>query len=203
MRKYFQVLLGVSGMLLLFSAAGQAEVTPGDLAPDFTLKDSFGVERTLSDYKGKLVVLEWINHDCPFVRKHYNSGNMQKLQKHYTEAGVVWLSISSSAPGNQGHYLPDDANRLTQEKGAHPTAVLLDSDGNVGHLYGAQTTPHMFVINTEGRLIYQGAIDNVKSTDIEDIDGAVNYVQEVLDAALAGKDVEMKSTKSYGCSVKY
>jgi peroxiredoxin len=185
------------------ASRGFADRMIGELAPDFTAQDTHGESHSLSDYKGKFVILEWFNHDCPFVRKHYNSGNMQKLQRKYTQKGVVWLSINSSAPGKQGHYPQSEASRLTQEKGATPTAVLLDSDGTVGRLYGAKTTPHIFIIDPSGVLVYQGAVDDTPTTEVADIPKAVNYVELALEAALAGKPVEISSTKSYGCSVKY
>jgi hypothetical protein len=148
-------------------------------------------------------VLEWLNHDCPFVRKHYSSGNMQSLQKKYTELGVVWLSINSSAPGKQGHCTPEKANELTTKHEAAPTAVLLDADGTVGRLYGARTTPHMYVIDAKGTLVYNGAIDDKPSTSTKDVAGAKNHVAAALDAVLAGRSPEVKTSKPYGCSVKY
>jgi peroxiredoxin len=172
-------------------------------APDFTCNDSNGVEHRLSSYKGKIVVLEWLNHDCPFVKKHYGSGNMQKLQKIYTEKDVIWLSVISSAPGKQGFCTPDKANDLTRTKNAHPTAVLLDPLGTVGKKYGAKTTPHMFIINKEGILVYNGGIDDKRSTDLRDVDRAVKYVENALNELLAGKDVSTKTSAPYGCSVKY
>ena len=189
--------------VLAFSPEGAAEVTVGQKAPDFTLTDTYGKSRSLSDYQGKFVVLEWVNHDCPFVRKHYESRNMQKLQETYTRKDVVWLSIGSSAPGLQGYFSPEEWNKLTQKKGAMPTAVLLDPDGQVGRMYRAQTTPHMFIVNPSGALIYQVAIDDTPSTDPADIPQSKNYVQSALDAALEGNPIETPSTKSYGCSVKY
>lgn len=175
----------------------------GKPAPDFTLTDTHGEKRSLSDYKGKFIVLEWINHDCPFVGKHYGSGNMQKLQREYTEKGVIWLSINSSAPGKQGYCTPEQANKLTKKKEAFPTAVLLDPDGKVGNIYGAKTTPHMFIITPEGILIYNGAIDDKPSTKKKDIAKAKNYVRATLDAAMNGKKVAIPTTQPYGCSVKY
>ncbi|MFM8459906.1 MAG: redoxin domain-containing protein, partial [Chthoniobacterales bacterium] len=157
----------------------------------------------LSDFKGKLVVLEWLNHGCPFVVKHYGSGNMQKLQKEYTGKDVVWLSIVSSAPGKQGHMSPEDTNKTKEEKGSAATAVLLDEDGTVGKLYDAKVTPELFVVDREGTLIYAGAIDSVKSTDAADIDGAKNYVKQALDEALEGKPVSEATTTAYGCGIKY
>ena len=169
----------------------------------FELPDTAGKIRSLSEFKGKFVVLEWVNYDCPFVGKHYRSGNMQRLQKEYTQQGVVWLSINSSAPGKQGHFQPERVSVLIKEYGARPSAYLLDPDGAVGRLYGAKTTPHMFVVNPEGAVIYHGAIDDAPSTDVTDIAGAKNYVQSALDEAMSGKNVSVKSSPPYGCSVKY
>lgn len=180
-----------------------AQIENGKPAPDFTLADSNGNQVSLSQFKGKFVVLEWLNYDCPFVMKHYNSGNMQNLQKTWTGKGVTWLSIISSAPEQQGYYEAADVNRLNEEKKASPTAILLDPDGGAGKLYGAQTTPHMFVIDPEGILVYQGAIDDIRSTNPDDVARARNYVSAALDEAMAGKPVSVPSTKSYGCSVKY
>lgn len=187
----------------LCAATAQAEVTTGQSAPDFSLTDSNGQTHSLSQYKGKYVVLEWLNHDCPFVVKHYGSGNMQALQKEYTAKDVTWLSINSSAPGKEGNKPPAQTNQLTQDKGAAPTAVLLDENGAVGKTYGAKTTPHMFIIDPAGVLIYQGAIDSKASFDQADIASAKNYVKAALDEAMAGQPVSDASTKSYGCSVKY
>ncbi len=172
-------------------------------APAFTLKDSDGKEHSLSDFQGKVVVLEWLNHGCPFVVKHYESGNMQKLQKEYTGKDVVWLSVVSSAPGKQGHMSPEDTNKTKAEKGSAATAILIDEDGTVGKLYNAQVTPEMFIINSDGVLVYAGAIDDKKSTDTADIAGAKNYVAQALDEVLAGKPVSETTSKAYGCSVKY
>jgi hypothetical protein len=180
-----------------------AESAVGESAPDFTLPDSNGTSHTLSDYAGKIVVLEWLNHGCPFVRKHYNSGNMQKLQKMADEKGIIWFSIISSAPGKQGYCTPTQANEITREKNASPAAVLLDPEGAVGKMYGAKTTPHMFIIDKEGRLVYNGAIDDIRSTNVDDLVQAKNYVRMALDELLAGKDVSVKTSQPYGCSVKY
>ncbi|OGV41163.1 MAG: alkyl hydroperoxide reductase [Lentisphaerae bacterium GWF2_57_35] len=179
------------------------EATIGQPAPDFALTDTMGQAHTLSGLKGKYVVLEWTNYDCPFVKKHYRTGNMQKLQKKYVEKGVVWLSINSSAPGKQGHYPPEQWNESIKEHSSASTAVLLDPDGKVGKLYGAKTTPHMFVINPEGVLVYKGAIDDKPSFDAETVKTATNYVELALDAAMAGKPVATPETQAYGCSVKY
>ncbi|MBE2179354.1 MAG: thioredoxin family protein [Chthoniobacterales bacterium] len=180
-----------------------AEPQVGQPAPAFTLTDSDGNPHNLSDFQGKVVVLEWLNHGCPFVVKHYESGNMQKLQKDYTGKGVVWLSVVSSAPGKQGHMSPEDTNKTKTEKGSAATAILIDEDGTVGKLYNAQVTPEMFIINSDGVLVYAGAIDDRKSTDTADIAGAKNYVAQALDEVLAGKPVSEATSKAYGCSVKY
>lgn len=186
-----------------FRVAGGPESEINKPAPDFTLTDTYGNQHKLSSNRGKVVVLEWLNHDCPFVKKHYNSNNMQKLQKMYAEQGVVWYSIVSSAPGKQGYFPPDEANALTAQKKASPTAVLLDEDGKVGKLYGARTTPHMFIIDAEGKLIYNGAIDDKRSTEAADVEGAKNYVSSALDEALSGRPVTEATTQPYGCGVKY
>lgn len=180
-----------------------AALEPGELAPEFNLTDASGTSHKLSDFRGKLVVLEWLNHDCPFVKKQYSSGHMQKLQKKYTAQGVVWLSIISSAPGKPGHRTGPQASADSQDKNAAPTAVLLDPSGEVGQKYDAKTTPEMFVLSPDGKIIYSGAIDSIQSTNSADCDKATNYVREALDAALAGKPVPHPSTKPYGCSVKY
>ncbi len=180
-----------------------AAVEVGKPAENFTLTDTQGKTHSLNDLKGKFVVLEWYNPDCPFVKKHYDGGNMQSLQKSYTDKGVVWLSINSSASGKQGYYSPEEYNKIAAEKKTAPTALLLDHDGKVGHLYGAKTTPHIFIINPEGNLIYQGGIDNKASADPADIATAENYVKSTLDSAMAGKPVAVPTSKPYGCGVKY
>ena len=179
------------------------ELKVGNAAPGFTLKDTSGKEHSLSDYKGKFVVLEWFNEGCPFVKKHYASGNMQKLQKEYTGKDVVWLSINSSAKGEQGHVTPETAPKTIADWKMNATKILLDHDGKVGKMYDAKTTPHMFVIDKEGKLVYQGAIDSKATANAADIDTAENYVKVALDNSMAGKPVENTSTKPYGCSVKY
>jgi len=195
--------LALLACTLLSAAAVTAEVKTGDPAPAFTLTDSNGKSHSLESFKGKTVVLEWVNHGCPFVKKHYDSGNMQSLQKDWTGKGVVWLSICSSAPGKQGHQSPADWNKTVADKKASPTAVLIDEDGKVGKAYGAKTTPHMYIIAPDGKLVYQGAIDSVSSANNDDIAGATNYVSAALAEVLAGKPVTNGSTKPYGCSVKY
>lgn len=189
--------------VLLLTAPLFADVKTGKAAPDFTLTDVNGKAQSLSSYKGKYVVLEWVNHGCPFVKKHYDSNNMQTLQKELTEKGVIWLSICSSAEGKQGHMTADEWNKTTADKMAAPTVVLLDENGKVGKKYGAKTTPHMYVINPDGNLIYQGAIDDKPTADKADVPGATNYVRQAVADAMAGKKVATAETKAYGCSVKY
>lgn len=175
----------------------------GKPAPAFTLTDTNGTSHNLSDFKGKYVVLEWVNHQCPFVKKFYSPGKMQELQATYTSKGVVWLSICSSAPGKQGHLSPADWNAKIESTGTKATAVLLDQDGMVGKTYGAKTTPHMYVIHPDGNLIYAGAIDSVKSTKSSDIEGATNYVAQALEESMSGKPVSVPTSPAYGCSIKY
>lgn len=183
-------------------AAGDGPVT-GKTAPAFQLTDVAGKKRSLSEHKGQWVVLEWVNHGCPFVRKHYDGGNMQALQKEFTSRGVRWLSICSSAEGKQGHMSPAEWRETIKAKGGAATAVLLDPSGEVGRLYGAKTTPHMFIIDPQGVLVYQGAIDDTPSVDPADIAKSRNYVREALNQGLSGKAIETSETKPYGCSVKY
>ena len=185
------------------SAAPAPDAVIGEPAPDFTLTGTDGETYSLSELKGKYVVLEWLNFGCPYVQKHYQSGNMQKLQETYTEKDVVWLSIVSSAPGKQGHHPPKKMNAKNEKHGGQQTAILMDEDGTVGRAYGARTTPHMYVINPEGELIYKGGIDDKPTTDVEDVKGATNYVTQALDAAMNGEEVPQPSTPPYGCSVKY
>jgi peroxiredoxin len=175
----------------------------GDPAPSFTLTDTKGQTHSLADLKGKTVVLEWWNYECPFVGKHYGSGNMQKLQKEWTAKGVVWLTVSSSASGKQGYVDAAKANAWMKEKGAAQTAVLLDHDGKVGRAYGAKTTPHMFVIDPKGTVVYAGGIDDKPSTDQADVATAKNFVSAALVEVTAGKRVTMAISQPYGCSVKY
>lgn len=182
-------------------AAAQAPV--GEAAPAFTLPDTDGDSHSLSDYEGKYVVLEWLNFGCPFVGKHYGSGNMQKLQKTFTEKGVVWLSIVSSAEGKQGYYPPEAMRTQKQQHNGHMSAILMDPEGEVGRTYGAKVTPHMYVINPDGRLIYKGGIDDKPTTDEADVEGAKNFVRNALTQAMNGKAVNPKTAPPYGCTVKY
>ncbi len=175
----------------------------GEPAPLFELNDLDGKPVSLASFKGKYVVLEWTNYDCPFVKKHYSSGNMQALQQKNVAEGVIWLVINSSAPGKQGNYQPEKWKELAAERKSAPTAILLDADGKVGKLYMAKTTPEMFVIDPEGRILFMGAIDDRPTTDVKDVEGAVNYVQLALREARAGYPVSVPISKSYGCSVKY
>jgi peroxiredoxin len=194
-------LLALSAVLGFTAAAYAARV--GDAAPDFSGIDTHGQTHKLTDYKGKFVVLEWTNNGCPYTKKHYVSGNMQALQKQWTGKGVVWLTILSSAPGQQGYMTATQENAYLQEEHAMPTAAILDPQGVIGHLYSAKTTPHMFVIDPAGKLVYEGAIDDHATTDASDIPAAKNYVTAALTAATAGQAVTTAYTRPYGCSVKY
>lgn len=175
----------------------------GQAAPNFTGTDTYGHVHHLTDFRGKFVVLEWQNRGCPYTRKYYRSGDMEKLQKEWTSRGVIWLTIISSAPGKQGYMTPSEANEYFQQMHASSTAVLLDPTGTIGHLYDAKTTPEMYIVDPRGTLIYEGAIDNRASTDPDSLIGAKNFVQLALTEALAGKPVTIPVTRPYGCSVKY
>ena len=195
----------LSGLALLGAAnsALAADARVGDPAPGFTLTNTQGERVSLSDFRGQHVVLEWTNHLCPFVQKHYRSGNMQAQQREAAEQDVAWLSIISSAPGKQGHVSGSEAMRIAAEHEAAPTHILLDADGQVGRSYGAKTTPHMYVIDPQGDLIYMGGIDSIPSADSADVAKATQYVRVALNEALAGKPVSESNTRPYGCSVKY
>ena len=175
----------------------------GSAAPDFSLADAKGKMHSVSENKGKFVVLEWFNPECPFVKKHYSSGNMQKLQTEYAGKGVVWMSIDSSAPGKEGNLSPEAAGKQATEWKMSSTTLLLDPEGKAGQAYGAKNTPHMFVVNPEGKVIYEGAIDSKASANVADLANATNYVKVALDEAMSGKPVSNANTKPYGCSVKY
>lgn len=197
----------LSGALLLAAAlaAGTLAAAPqvGQPAPPFSGVDTTGKTWSLADLKGQPVILEWTNHDCPYVRKHYDAGNMQALQKEATGQGYVWLSVISSAPGKQGHVPPAKADELTASRAAAPSAVLIDEAGTIGRAYDARTTPHMYVIDGEGRLRYMGAIDDRPTTDPADVAGAINYVRAAMTELSAGAEVPQAVTRPYGCSVKY
>jgi peroxiredoxin len=175
----------------------------GAPAPAFTGTDSKGAQHTLAGYRGKTVVLEWTNHECPYTVKHYATGNMQALQAAAADAGVVWLTVVSSRAGEQGHVDAAQADRLTATRNARPAAVLLDPTGQIGQLYDARTTPHMYVIDGAGMLVYMGAIDDRPTASHGSVKGARNYVREALDAVAAGRPVAVASTRPYGCSIKY
>ena len=191
----------------MFAAAGvratDGEPQIGRPAPEFAVKDSKGTSRHLGEFRGKPVVLEWTNADCPYTRKHYTSGNMQGVQTLAQKNGVIWLSVISSAPGKQGYVNGPAADALTESRGAAPTAVLLDPAGTVGRLYHARTTPHMFVIDKDGNLQYMGGIDSIATADVSDIPKAEPYLKEAMLAVAQGKPVAHAVTKPYGCSVKY
>lgn len=187
----------------LVALGAQAAATVGQPAPDFTLKDTSGKTVRLSDFKGKHVVLEWTNPGCPFVRKHYDSGNMPATQKDATGKGVVWLSINSTEKASSDYLEPAKLAAWKTERKAAPTAVLMDEEGTVGKSYGARTTPHMYIVDPKGMLVYAGGIDDKRSADPEDVKTAKNYVRAALDELLAGKPVSQASTTPYGCSVKY
>lgn len=194
--------------VLCFLALGgplplQAAVTPGSRAPNFSLPGSDGRNYTLAETKGKFVVLQWYNRDCPFIRKHYDSGNMQNLQKTYTGKGVLWFEILSSAPGKEGYLTAAEAQKNRGAEKTYSSATLLDSDGRVGRLYGAKTTPDIFIVDPSGILIYAGAIDDHASADPADIPTSKNYLALALNEAMAGKPVSVPYTKPYGCGVKY
>lgn len=207
--KIFTRVLAVAAIAILGAYAwnasrpAQAEAVVGKAAPNFSLQDSNGRTRKLSDFRGRIVVLEWLNHDCPFVKKHYDSGNMQRVQREARAQGAVWLSINSSAAGKQGHVNGAQANALTRRKNAAPSAVLLDASGVVGRAYNAKTTPHMYLISAQGAVLYNGAIDDKPSTDVADVKGAKNYVLAALTQAKKGERISVPVTQPYGCSVKY
>ncbi len=187
----------------LVPASASAQAVVGSPAPDFTATDSHGQTHALDQYRGKYVVLEWHNQGCPYTKKHYVSGNMQMLQKEWTAKGVVWFTVISSAPGQQGYQTDAQENAYLEQMHAVPTAVLMDPQGKLGHQFDAKTTPEMYVIDPQGKLIYEGAIDNRATPDVSDIKGADNYLNDALSEAMAGKPVATSYTRSYGCSVKY
>jgi peroxiredoxin len=198
--KLLTALLTVAASTALIAADSPAI---GTNAPDFSLTDSKGKTQSVSQYKGKYVVLEWFNPECPFVKKHYGSGNMQKLQAEFTSKGVVWLTVDSSAPGLEGYLTAAQANAKMTEWKTKQSALVLDPDGKAGRSYGAKNTPHMFVINPEGKIVYEGAIDSKATPNPSDIANSTNYVKVALEESMGGKTVSNANTKPYGCSVKY
>lgn len=189
--------------LLSFSTPGMASPEIGRPAPSFTTDDTMGQTISLADFKGKTVVLEWTNPDCPFVHKHYDTGNMQALQKEAVADGVIWIAIDSSAKGKEGNYQASELNTIYATRGAAYSHLVIDELGDIGRQFGAKTTPHMFVINADGDLVYSGAIDNTPTADKDDVKTAKNYVRQALSDIKAGQPVTTPSTNPYGCSVKY
>lgn len=175
----------------------------GSAAPGFSATDSKGKQHTLSAYKGKIIVLEWTNHECPYTVKHYDTGNMQVLQKSATDSGGIWFTVASSRPGTQGHVNALEADKLTDDRNARPTAVLLDPRGELGRLYAARTAPHIYIIDPAGTLVYMGAIDDQPTANHASVKTARNYIREALDAMAAGRPIATASTRPYGCTIKY
>jgi peroxiredoxin len=198
-RRFFALTLAAT---LALATAGAHAATVGQPAPDFSLTDVNGKTVKLSDFKGKHVVLEWNNPGCPFVRKHYQ-GNLQALQKEFTARGVVWLAINSTEDASADYKTPPQLARWMTEQKAAPTAVLMDEEGTVGKVYNARVTPHMYIVNPQGRLAYAGAIDSIPSARVSDIDKAANFVRQGLNEALAGKPISVAQNQAYGCSIKY
>jgi peroxiredoxin len=201
MKRFFSSLL--CGAALLSAGASMAQAVVGQAAPTFSATDTSGKTVALADFKGKYVVLEWTNPGCPFVQKHYNSGNMPATQKEATAKGAVWLAVNTTAKEAGDYMAPAELQAWAKSKNAAPTAMLMDADAKVGRAYGARTTPHMYVIDPQGKLIYAGAIDSKPSADPADIKAATNYVTQALGEAMAGKPVSRSTTQAYGCSVKY
>jgi AhpC/TSA family len=189
--------------LLLLCSSAQAEPVVGQAAPAFSGPSANGGRLNLSDFRGKTVILEWTNNECPFVVKHYQSGNIPKLQKQAAGQGIVWLQVISSAPGKQGYVDAETAKKLNQERGATPANTILDASGAIGKLYAATNTPQLFIIDPQGVLLYKGGIDSIPSADVEDIASAENYISSALNELAAGKPISKTVTKPYGCSVKY
>lgn len=200
LKRFFQIPLIIT---VLYACGSGAALQVGEPAPGFEGVDTGGNVHRLADYRGKTVVLEWTNHDCPYVRKHYGAGNMQEQQREAAAQGVVWLSIISSAPGKQGHVSPEAAEELTRTRKAAPLAVILDSEGSIGRAYHARTTPHMFIIDESGVLVYMGGMDSISTANPDDIPQATQYVRVALQELAAGKPVSTPVTRPYGCSVKY
>lgn len=203
-RQLFLAGLAATALTLASGAAfAQSAAKPGAKAPDFSVVDVDGKLQKLSDYAGKTVILEWTNHDCPYVRKHYNSATMQTLQKDMAKDGIVWLSVISSPAGEQGHVDAAKAKELSKTRDAAPASILLDPKSQLARAYGAQTTPHMYIIDPKGTLAYAGAIDDKPSSSTSSLDGAKSYVRQAVAELKAGKVVSEPATKAYGCVVKY
>ena len=196
-------LIAASISFVAVTEATAAAASVGQPAPAFALKDTNGKAVNLADYKGKTVVLEWHNPECPFVQKHYNSANMQGLQSKYTKDGIVWLSVSSTEPSHSDYKKPEAINALFKSSNAAPTTYLMDESGATGKAYGAKTTPHMYIIDGQGTLVYAGGIDDKRSTNVADVKTARNYVAAALDELKAGKNVSVSTSTPYGCSIKY
>ncbi len=199
---YLYLIVCLLLFLILFTPFAWAKPQIGQPAPDFSVVDTFGQTRALSDFADQIVVLEWSNHDCHFVRKHYVSNNIQELQKEFTQQGVIWLTVISSAPGKQGHVSPEEANVLTTQREAFPTAVLIDEEGVMGRAYDARVTPHMYVIQN-GVLVYMGGIDSIPSANPADVPKAEPFTANAIRAVLAGEPIANASTRPYGCTIKY
>jgi len=197
------VALGLATVLSAPTALRAQAPEIGKPAPAFTLPDTKGAQHSLSQYAGKYVVLEWLNYDCPYVKKHYASGNIPDQQQKWRDKGVVWLAIVSSAPGTQGYFEPNAMDARTASDGSKATAVLLDPTGTVGHAYDARTTPHMYVIDPQGVLRYMGGIDDKATARVEDLEGATQLTDKALEELFAGKPVSVPTSRPYGCSVKY
>lgn len=197
--------LALAATLVVPLSLQAQETSPeiGEAAPTFTLPDTYGTSFDLSQFRGEWVVLEWLNYDCPYVGKHYGSGNIPSQQERWTAEGVNWLAIVSSAPGTQGYFEPDVMNARTESEGSHASAVLLDPEGTVGRMYDAQTTPHMFVIDPDGVLRYMGGIDDKPTSRVEDLETATQLVDRALTELMAGEEVSVPVSRPYGCSVKY
>lgn len=195
----------LTAITTLAAASLYAEGVPpvGSAAPDFSAPDTNGKTQSLTEYKGKYVVLEWFNPECPFVKKHYGGGNMQNLQKEYTDKGVVWLTVDSNAPGSEGNITADQAKKIMDGWKTHQTALLLDPESKIAKAYGAKNTPNMVVIGPDGKIVYEGAIDSKASPNPADIPTSTNYVKAALDQALGGKAVSNAQTKPYGCHITY
>lgn len=196
-------LLSTAALVSAFAIATSFAVVPGDKAPDFTAKTAKGEEVSLEDYKGKIVVLEWTNFECPFVQKHYSGKNMQNLQKDYTGQGVVWLTVNSSAEGKQGYLEASELDKKVTDEGSMASDVLIDTDGKIGKAYDAKVTPHMMIIDKDGKIAYTGAIDSKSSTDAADVESADKLFANALDAVINGDEVPNAKNEPYGCSVKY